>query len=193
MIIINRKNIGFALTGSFCTFEKAVKQIEKFVSEGFNVIPIMSFNAAGIDTRFGKAKYFTETIEKITDNKVINTIEDAEPIGPKNMTDLLIVLPCSGNTLAKLALGIYDTPVTLAVKSHLRNQKPVLIGVSSNDSLSASAKNIGALLNYKHYYFIPMRQDDPVKKPFSVVCDFDKAYESAILALQEKQMEPIIF
>lgn len=186
-------NIGFAMTGSFCTFEKAIKQIESFVSYGANVIPIMSFNARAIDTRFGKADEFTERIEAITGNNVISTIEDAEPIGPKNMTDIMIVLPCTGNTLAKLAQGLYDTPVTLAVKSHLRNQKPVLIGVSSNDSLSASAKNIGALLNYKHYYFVPMTQDDPIKKPFSIVCDFDKTYKAAELAMKGKQIEPIIF
>ncbi len=192
MVTINI-NIGFALTGSFCTFQRAIEQIEKFVASGANVIPIMSYNSFKTDTRFGKAEEFIKKIEGITGNKVISTLTAAEPIGPKNMTDLLIILPCSGNTLAKLALGIYDTPVTLAVKSHLRNQKPVLIGVSSNDSLSASGKNIGALLNYKHYYFIPMKQDDPVKKPFSIVCDFDKAYESAKLALEGKQIEPIVF
>lgn len=193
MNTIKNINIGFALTGSFCTFSKAIKQIELLVEKGANVIPIMSYNAVSTDTRFGKASDFVEKIENITGNKVIATIVDAEPIGPKNMTDLMIVLPCSGNTLAKLASGIYDTPVTLAVKSHLRNQKPVLIGVSSNDSLSASAKNIGTLLNYKHYYFIPMSQDDPVKKPFSVVCDFDKTYLAAECALNKVQSEPIIF
>lgn len=193
MSIIKNINIGFALTGSFCTFGKAVTQIENFVKSGANVIPIMSFNSKNTDTRFGKADDFVSKIEALTGNKIIATLVDAEPIGPKNMTDLMIVLPCTGNTLAKLALGIYDTPVTLAVKSHLRNQKPILIGVSSNDSLSASAKNIGVLLNCKHYYFIPMRQDDPVKKPFSIVCDFDRAYESAVSALNERQIEPIIF
>lgn len=185
--------VGFALTGSFCTFKKAINQIEYLISKGVEVIPIMSFNASYIDTRFGKARDFVNEIEAITGNKVIKTIEAAEPIGPKNLVDILIILPCSGNTLAKLANGIYDTPVTLAAKSHLRNQKPVLLGVSSNDSLSASAKNIGALLNYKHYYFIPMTQDAPDKKPFSIVCDFDKAYDSMLLALEEKQIEPIIF
>lgn len=186
-------NVGFALTGSFCTFSKALEQMKYFLSLGANVIPIMSYNACSTDTRFGKGADFVTEIEKLTGNKVIATLEDAEPVGPKNMTDLMIILPCTGNTLAKLALGIYDTPVTLAVKSHLRNQKNVVIGVSSNDSLSASAKNIGALLNLKHYYFIPMRQDDPVKKPFSVVCDFDKAYDTALWALRGEQIEPIIF
>ena len=185
--------IGFAITGSFCTFEKAIKQIENFVLRGADVLPIMSYNAYSTDTRFGKSAELRERIEEMTSHKIIANIVDAEPIGPKNLTDLLIVLPCTGNTLAKLALGIYDTPVTLAVKSHLRNQKPVLIGVSSNDSLTTTAKNIGMLLNYKHYFFIPMSQDDPMKKPFSVVCDFDKAYESAELALKGQQAEPIIF
>lgn len=193
MITLKNVNVGFALTGSFCTFEKAIKQIEKLVSFGANVIPIMSFNAKNISTRFGKAEEFIERIENITNNKMIGTIEEAEPIGPKNMTDVLIVLPCTGNTLAKLSLGIYDTPVTLAVKSHLRNQKPVVVGVSTNDALSNTAKNIGDLLNYKHYYFIPMVQDDPIKKPFSIVCDFDKAVETVEYALKGEQIEPIIF
>lgn len=185
--------VGFAMTGSFCTFERSIKQIEYLITKDIEVIPIMSFNASYIDTRFGKAKDFIDRIEALTGNKVIKTIEKAEPIGPKNLIDILIILPCSGNTLAKLANGIYDTPVTLAAKSHLRNQKPVLLGVSSNDSLSASAKNIGALLNYKHYYFVPMTQDSPEKKPFSIVCDFEKVYDSMLLALKEKQIEPIIF
>ena len=190
---MDKLKVGFAVTGSFCTFEKAIKQMEYFISMGAEILPIMSFNAYSIDTRFGEAEAFRNRIENLTGNKIITTIKDAEPIGPKNLVDIVIVLPCTGNTLAKLALGIYDTAVTLAVKSHLRNQKPVVIGVSSNDSLSASAKNIGALLNYKHYYFIPMTQDDPTKKPFSIVCDFDRAYETAEYALKGKQIEPIMF
>ena len=184
--------VGFALTGSFCTFEKAFIQMQKLVEKGMDVIPIMSFNAYSLDTRFGKAADFAEKAEKITGRKTIATITDAEPIGPEKLTDILIVLPCTGNTLAKLACGIYDTPVTLAVKSHLRNQRPVVIGVSSNDSLSATAKNIGMLLNNKHYYFVPMRQDDPSKKPFSVVCDFTKTEESIGAALYGKQLQPIL-
>ena len=167
--------------------------MEYFVSGGANVIPIMSYNSYNTDTRFGKAQDFIAEIEALTGNRIISTIADAEPVGPKNMTDIMIVLPCTGNTLAKLALGIYDTPVTLAVKSHLRNQKPVVIGVSTNDALSNTAKNIGALLNYKHYYFIPMSQDEPEKKPFSVVCDFERAYETAVYALRGEQPEPILF
>ncbi|MBQ8503774.1 MAG: dipicolinate synthase subunit B [Clostridia bacterium] len=188
-----RLTFGYALTGSFCTFERSVRQIEALTEKGINIIPIMSYNAYNTDTRFGTAEYFIEKIERITGKKIIHTLTEAEPIGPKNLTDLMIVLPCSGNTLAKLRNGIYDTPVTLAVKSHLRNQKPVLIGVSSNDSLSSSAKNIGELLNFRHYYFIPMTQDNPQKKPFSIVCDFEKVYEAAVCALKGEQIQPIIF
>lgn len=183
---------GYALTGSFCTFEKSINQMKKLVESGINVIPIMSYNAFSTDTRFGTAEGFRERIENICKNKIISSIDAAEPIGPKKLFDLLIVSPCSGNTLGKIANGIYDTPVTLAVKSHLRNMRPVLLGVSSNDSLSFSAKNIGQILNYKHFYFIPMRQDDAKNKPFSIVCDFDKTLESSQYALREEQMQPIL-
>jgi len=188
----DKLTFGFCLTGSFCTFERALAQIEYLVSKNINVLPIMSYNAYKTDTRFGKAEDFIRRIENITGNKVICTLTDAEPIGPKNLTDLMIVLPCTGNTLSKLKNGIYDTPVTLAVKSHLRNQRPVLIGVSSNDSLSSSAKNIGELLNYKHYYFIPLAQDNPKMKPFSIVCDFEKTYEASLSALDGKQIQPML-
>ncbi len=190
---MKKLTFGYALTGSFCTFERSLMQMEYILSEGIDILPIMSFNASKIDTRFGKATEFIDSIETMTGKKVIKTIEAAEPIGPRNMTDLMIVLPCTGNTLAKLAHGIYDTPVTLAVKSHLRNQKPVLIGVSTNDALSASAKNIGALLNYKNYYFLPMRQDDFINKPYSIVCDFERVLEAAFYALDGKQIEPMFF
>lgn len=184
--------VGYALTGSFCTFDKSLREMEKLVKSGMEILPIMSFNAYGLDTRFGKAEDFRKRIEEICSNKIISTIEAAEPIGPKKLTDILVVLPCTGNTLAKLANGIYDTPVTLAVKSHIRNQRPVVIGVSSNDSLRASARNIGTLMNCKHYYFIPMRQDDPEKKPFSVVCDFEKTKDTIEAALYGKQLQPIL-
>lgn len=189
---MEKLTVGYALTGSFCTFDKSISQIEHLISCGFDVLPIMSFNAYSVDTRFGKAEAFRKRISTVTGKEIISSIESAEPIGPKKLTDVLVVLPCTGNTLAKLAYGIYDTPVTLAVKSHLRNQRPVVIGVSSNDSLSATAKNIGLLLNNKHYYFIPMSQDDPAKKPFSVVCDFDKTTETIEAALYGKQLQPIL-
>ncbi len=189
---MNGVKIGYALTGSFCTFSKSLEQMKKLKEKGAEIIPIMSFNAFSLDTRFGKAEDFQNKIENICEREIISSIEAAEPIGPKKLTDVLVVLPCTGNTLAKLANGIYDTPVTLAVKSHIRNQKPVVIGVSSNDSLRASAKNIGVLMNYKHYYFIPLRQDDSSKKPFSVVCDFEKAPETIEAALYGKQLQPML-
>ena len=184
--------VGYALTGSFCTFEKSLFEMESLKKSGFDIVPIMSYNAYSFDTRFGKAEDFRRRIEEICERSIISTIIDAEPIGPKELTDVMVVLPCTGNTLAKLANGIYDTPVTLAVKSHLRNQRPVVIGVSSNDSLSSTAKNIGMLLNNKHYYFIPMKQDDCVKKPFSIVCDFSKVKETIEAALNKKQLQPIL-
>lgn len=183
---------GYALTGSFCTFEKSIKQMQKLTESGINVIPVMSYNAYNTDTRFGTAQSFREKIESICSNKIISSLETAEPIGPKKMFDLLIVSPCTGNTLGKIAAGIYDTPVTLAVKSHLRNKRPVLLGVSTNDALRNSAKSIGQIMNFRHFYFIPMKQDDPQKKPFSVVCDFEKTFEAAQYALNEEQIEPIL-
>ena len=189
---MNSVKVGYALTGSFCTFEKTLIEMKKLKETGYDIIPIMSFNAYSLDTRFGKAEDFRREIEQICGREIIATITSAEPIGPKSLTDIMVVLPCTGNTLAKLANGIYDTPVTLAVKSHLRNQRPVVIGVSSNDSLTGAAKNIGTLLNNKHYYFIPMRQDDPDKKPFSVVCDFTKLKDTVEAALYGKQLQPIL-
>ncbi len=189
---MNKPTFGYALTGSFCTFEKSVAVLEELSKKDINIIPIMSFNAFSLDTRFGKAKDFCERIEKICGNKIISTIEAAEPIGPKKLLDLLIISPCTGNTLSKLANSIADTPVTLAAKSHLRNGRPILLGVSSNDSLAAAAKNIGLLMARKHIYFIPMSQDDSQKKPFSVVCNFEKTYDAALSALDEEQIQPML-
>lgn len=189
---MNAVKVGYALTGSFCTFEKTLAEMRRLRADGYDVIPIMSYNAYNLDTRFGKADYFKKEIAEICGRDIIATITAAEPIGPKGLTDIMVVLPCTGNTLAKLANGIYDTPVTLAVKSHLRNQRPVVIGVSSNDSLSGAAKNIGTLLNNKHYYFVPMRQDDPEKKPFSVVCDFTLLKDTVEAALHGKQLQPML-
>ncbi len=183
---------GFALCGSFCTFSKVIPKIEELVEQGVEVVPIMSFAAHNMDTRFGKAKDFCEQLETITGNAVLSTIEDTEPVGPKKMFDILIVAPCTGNTLGKLASGIIDTPVTMAVKSHLRNLRPVLLGVSTNDSLSASAKNIGQLLNYKHIYFIPIRQDDPEMKPNSMIADLTLLSDAMELALKGVQMQPLM-
>ncbi|MDF2568328.1 MAG: dipicolinate synthase subunit [Oscillospiraceae bacterium] len=190
---MKEKRIGYALCGSFCTFEQAIEQIKKLIEIGYEVTPIMSFNAYNLNTRFGDAKSFIDRIEDICNKKIIATLQDAEPIGPKNMFDLIVVAPCTGNTLAKLANSITDTPVTMGVKSHLRNGRPVVIGVSTNDALTGCAKNIGALCNYKNYYFVPLVQDDYEKKPSSIVSDFDKIPEAVRLALEGKQMQPMIF
>ena len=185
-------NIGFALTGSFCTFDRAIEQIEVLKSAGHNVTPIMSFNAYNLDTKFGSASYFREKIENICNKEIISAIGTAEPIGPKKMFDILIVEPCSGNTLAKLNAGIVDTPVLMAVKSHLRNSRPVLLAVSTNDALGNAAKNIGALMNFKNIYFVPMGQDDIYKKPRSVVADFSLTELALNSALNGVQLQPVI-
>ncbi len=190
---MNNLKIGFALCGSFCTFSQAIKQIEMFKNEGAEVFPIMSFNASSIDTRFGKAVDHIERIENICERKVIKTIFDAEPIGPKSKLDLLIIEPCTGNTIGKLANGIADTPVTLATKAHLRNEKPVLIAVSSNDALSTSASNIGKLMNTRGIYLVPLKQDAPESKTRSIVSDFTLTKNAAIAALNGRQLQPIIF
>ena len=183
--------VGFALCGSFCTFDKAIEQIKNLKEKGIDIIPIMSFNAYTTDTRFGKASEHIEKIESICNKKIISTIAQAEPIGPKKLLDILIIEPCTGNTIAKLASGITDTPVTLAAKAHLRNERPLLIAVSTNDALSASAINIGKLLNNRNIYFVPMRQDDCIGKPRSVVADFEKTCDAMTDALSGKQIQPI--
>jgi len=182
---------GFALCGSFCTFGKAIKQIEFLIGMGIDVVPIMSFNAFSTDTRFGKANDHIERIEKLCEKKIISSIVEAEPVGPKKILDILIIEPCTGNTIAKLASGITDTPVTLAAKAHLRNDRPLLIAVSTNDALSGSASNIGRLMNNKNVYFVPMKQDDPINKPRSVVADFEKTYAAMLCALEKNQLQPI--
>lgn len=184
--------IGMAMCGSFCTFSKAFEQMIKLKAAGAELTPIMSYNAATLDTRFGTAEENIMTAENICGRGVINTIPLAEPVGPKKMFDLLIVCPCTGNTMAKLAAGITDTPVTMAVKSHLRNGRPVLIAAATNDALSASAKNIGTLLNIKNIYFVPFKQDDFVKKPRSAVADFSVIPEAAKAALNGRQLQPIL-
>ncbi len=177
-------NIGYCLTGSFCTFDKSMEALKSLVKLGHNVTPIMSENAYSMDTRFGKAIDIQNKLIEITGNSIIHTIEQAEPIGPKRMFDVLAIVPCTGNTLAKLANGITDTSVTMAAKSHVRNSRPVVIGVSTNDALGAAAKNIGALLNYKNYYFVPFGMDNYLLKPKSMVCDFSlvgSTIEEAVL------------
>lgn len=180
------------MTGSFCTFNKALEIMKEIKKLGANIIPIMSYNSYNLDTRFGDAKDIIEKVENITENKIIHTIQGAEPIGPKNLTDLMLVLPCTGNTIAKLSHSIIDTPVAMAVKSHLRNEKPVLIGISTNDALSGSAENIGKLLNRKYYYFIPFKQDNPITKPRSIVFDSSYVIKSIHYALEGSQIQPIL-
>lgn len=192
---MNGVKVGFAMCGSFCTFSKAIEQLAALRNEGAQILPIMSEIAYNTDTRFGTAQSFRAKICDIcgiTENEIINSIVKAEPIGPKKLLDLLIIEPCTGNTLAKLANGIADSSVTLAAKAHLRNDRPILIAVSSNDGLAAAAKNIGALENRKNFYFVPYSQDDCLNKPTSLVADFSKTVLAAKLALQNKQLQPII-
>ncbi len=187
------KVVGFALCGSFCTFEEVIPQIEVLKKLNYDVIPIMSQIAYNTDTRFGTAKSFRDRIENICKHEILHTIPQAEPIGPKKMLDVLVVAPCTGNTAAKLSVGITDTPVTMAAKSHLRNGRPVVLAVSTNDGLSGAAKNIGNLLNYRNVYLVPFRQDDSEKKPRSVTADFALIPESVEAALKGEQLRPIIF
>ncbi len=184
--------VGFAMCGSFCTFAKALVQMEELVKRGYEVIPIMSYNAYSTDTRFGKAEAFVKRIEELCGRSIISDISSAEPIGPKKMTDIMVVAPCTGNTAAKLANAITDTPAAMAVKSHLRQSKPVLICIATNDALGASAQNIGKLMNTRHFYFVPFRQDDPLKKPNSLVADFDRLIPAMEYALEEKQLQPVL-
>ncbi|MFZ2537775.1 MAG: dipicolinate synthase subunit B, partial [Oscillospiraceae bacterium] len=169
-----------------------LKLMQKLSDDGYDIIPIMSYNASTIDTRFGNAKDYIEKIEAICDKKIIKSIQDAEPIGPMHMTDIMLVSPCTGNTLAKLANSIVDTSVTMAVKSHLRNNLPVVIAVSTNDGLSGSAKNIGQLENYRNYYFVPMGQDNHMQKQSSLVAKFDLAPLALTYAQKGVQLQPLM-
>lgn len=184
--------IGFVFTGSFCTFSKVIPKMKLLVKSGAKVIPIMSFNSYNLDTKFGKAKDFIEKIENITGNSIIHSITDAEPIGPKNMTDIMIIAPCSGNTMAKLSYDIIDTPATMAAKSHLRNNRPLVIAPSTNNGLSGNAENIGRLLNKKNYYFVPFRQDNPITKPRSIVFDEEYIIKTLEYAINNEQISPIL-
>ena len=188
---MSKKRVGFALCGSFCTLREVIDQLAE-LARNYDITPIMSYNAANLDTRFGRALDFIEELERVCGRPVIKTIQEAEPIGPKNMFDLLVVAPCTGNTLAKLAHSIADTPVTMAAKSHLRNGRPILVAVSTNDALGGAAENIGKLLARKHYYFVPFGQDDPLNKPTSMVADFTKIPQAMMEALGGRQMQPIL-
>jgi len=189
---LHNKNIGIALTGSFCTFDKAFEEIEKLLADNANVYPILSFNSQKIDSRFGKAADFYSRLKDMTGHEPITTIEDAEPIGPKNMFDILAVIPCTGNTLAKMATGITDTPVLMAAKAHIRNNKPLVLSIATNDALGLNLKNIGTLLNSKNVYFVPFGQDSPDGKPKSMIAHTHLLGLTLESALEGKQIQPVV-
>lgn len=183
--------VGFAICGSFCTFEQVFPVMEA-LSKTYQVIPIFSYNAGSIDSRFGSAAEHLQRAVQICGCDVLQDIASVEPIGPKKLLDALIIAPCTGNTLAKLANSIADTPVTMAAKSHLRNNRPVLIAVSTNDALAGAAVNIGKLMSRKNYYFVPFGQDDPIKKPTSIVADFSQIPSALEAALEGRQLQPLL-
>jgi len=191
MLLQNIK-IGFAFTGSFCTFAKVIPELEKIAAEGADILPIMSSTVDSFDTKFGKADEWKSKIEAICGKKIVKSIIEAEPIGPKALLDILVVAPCTGNTLGKLANGITDTTVTMACKAHLRNSRPLLIAVATNDGLGANAKNLGLLLNTKNIYFVPFGQDDPVKKCNSLMARFELLIPAIQYALKGEQMQPLL-
>ena len=189
---MEEKTVGFAMCGSFCTHARAMAALEQVRARWRNVVPIVSECTAATDTRFGNAHDLMREMERICDHRVIDTVKGAEPIGPQRLLDLLIICPCTGNTLGKLAAGVTDTSVTMAAKAHLRNQRPLLIAPSTNDGLSTSAASIGSLLPRKYIYFVPFGQDDPVKKPTSLVADFSQVADAASAALEGRQLQPIL-
>ena len=177
--------LGFTMTGSFCNFEKAIGVLEE-LAKNFDVLPIMSYTAYSTDTRFGKSSDFIKRVEAICGKKIVHTLEDAEPLGPKIKLDCMCICPCTGNTLAKLANGIYDTPATLAAKAHMRNSGPLVIALATNDALSGNIENIAKLLVRKNIYFVPMSMDDERNKPYSLVCDFSKVKDTILQVLDKK-------
>lgn len=184
--------LGYAFCGSFCTIKKSLAALKALASEGYKIKPIMSQIVYNTDTRFGKAEDLIREVEEICGEEIIHDIAAAEPIGPKNLLDMIVVSPCTGNTAAKIALGITDTPVTMAVKASLRNNKPVVLAVATNDALGASAKNLGLLHNTSNVYFVPYRQDDPLGKNNSLVCDFSLISDTVKKALSGEQIQPIL-
>ncbi|MCD8089020.1 MAG: dipicolinate synthase subunit B [Clostridiales bacterium] len=189
---IKNKKIGVCMCGSFCTFKKAIAEFETLKNKGADLTFIMSFNAANTDTRFGRAGDFKKRLSEISGKELIQGLAEAEPIGPEKMFDALVVCPCTGNTLAKLNNGITDTPVALAVKSHLRNGRPVVIAIATNDGLSGNFQNIGQLLNKKNIYFVPFGQDDSLRKPMSLMADFSKIEDTVKEALLGRQLQSIL-
>ncbi len=183
--------IGYAMCGSFCTMSKSLEVLRSLARKGYDLLPIMSTAAFSTDTRFGKSSYFTKEIADICGREPIVTIQDAEPLGPKLPLEALVICPCTGNTLAKLAAGITDTPVTMAAKAHLRCSRPLLIALASNDAMSANLKNIALLLEKKNIWFTPMLQDDPEKKPHSLVADFSLVSDALTSSFEGKQLRPL--
>ena len=188
----NKKTVGVAITGSFCTHEKITETLRDLKAHGWRVIPVFSENAAKLDTRFGKAADFVAEVQKITGEHGIFTIPEAEPAGPKKLFDVLAIVPCTGNTLAKLSLGITDTPVLMAAKAHLRNERPLVVALSTNDAMGMNFKNIGALYNVKHIYFVPFGQDDPAKKPNSLISDVGRIPDTIEAACAGRQLQPVL-
>lgn len=184
--------VGFALTGSFCTFAQVIPQMGKLVGAGHTVIPILSPISYSADTRFGEAETFRKQIEEITGHAVLHTMQEVEPVGPKKMFDLLVVAPATSNTIGKLANGVNDTPVTMACKSHLRNGRPVVLAISTNDALGISARNIGTLLAFRDFYFVPFGQDNVAKKPRSMVAHFDLIPPTVEAAAKGEQLQPLV-
>lgn len=188
----NGQTVGLAFTGSFCTYEKIKGVVKRLVEEGYRVIPIFSNSAQTVNCRFGDAADFVKEIQQITGERGIFTIQEAEPIGPKAFLDILVIAPCTGNTMAKLCAGITDTPVLMAAKAHMRNDKPVVIALSTNDALGASLKNIGMLMNTKNIYFVPFGQDDFEKKPKSMIAHLDDLEQTMEKAREGKQLQPVV-
>ncbi len=186
-------NLGLCMCGSFCTFGEVMREVEKLSKRKIKIHPIFSYNADSINTRFGAVEDFREKLYDITGNEIISTIKEAEPIGPQKLLDIMLVAPCTGNTMAKLANGITDTPVTMACKAHLRNDRPLVLAPATNDALGVSLKNIGELMIRKNIYFVPFGQDNPEKKPLSMIADFSRIYDTLCLAMEGKQIQPIVF
>lgn len=184
--------VAFAVCGSFCTLGAAVAQAEQLVRQGWELLPVMSYAASGLNTRFGRADEWKDRLETLTGHRVLDTLQDVEPLGPRQLARALVVAPCTGTTLARLAAGLSDTPVTLAAKSLLRVGCPVVVAVSTNDGLGASGENIARLRQRKHYYFVPYGQDDPLEKPQSLKADLSLLPAALEAALQGRQLQPML-
>lgn len=191
-MVLDNINIGFAITGAFETFDKIIPKIKELVDNGANVYPILSFNSSMLNTRFGDAKNYINKIQSASNRKIINTIQEAEFLISKDMIDIMVISPATGNTIAKITYGISDTPVTVASKLASRNNRPIVIGIYAVDGLSTNAANIGMLLNRKNYYFIPFRQSNPITKPYSITFDNNSMLKTIEYAIGGEQMQPIL-